>query len=86
MRTKITISECRVCRLVGLPRSVLQYETIRTEETQVLQARIIDIAHERRRFSYRCVQMILRREWVMVNHKRTYQLYREAGLAETGKN
>jgi putative transposase len=81
MRAKTTISERRACRLVGLSRSVLQYEAIRSEETQVLQARIIDIAHERRRFGYRRIQMMLRREGVVVNHKRTYRLYREAGLA-----
>jgi len=66
---------------VGLSRSVLRYEAIRSEETQVLQARIIDIAHERRRFGYRRIQMMLRREGVVVNHKRTYRLYREAGPA-----
>jgi putative transposase len=81
MRAKTTISERRACQLVGLSRSVLQYEPIRSEETKRLQARIIDIAHERRRFGYRRIQMMLRREGVVVNHKRTYRLYREAGLA-----
>ena len=81
MRAKTTISERRACRPVGLTRSVLQYEAIPSEETQALQARIIDIAHERRRFGYRLIQMMLRREGVVVNHKRTYRLYREARLA-----
>ena len=81
MRAKTTISERRACRLVGLSRSVLQYEPIRSDETQALQARIIDIAHERRRFGYRRIQMMLRREGMVANHKRTYRLYREAGLA-----
>jgi len=81
MRAKTTISERRACQLVGLSRSVLQYEPIRSQETQVLQARIIDITHEWRRFGYRRIQMMLRREGVVVNHKRTYRLYREAGLA-----
>jgi len=66
---------------VGLSRSVLQYEPVRSDETRALQARIIDIAHERRRFGYRRIQMMLRREGVVVNHKRTYRLYREAGQA-----
>ena len=81
MRAKTTISERRACQLVGLSRSVLQYEPIRSEETRRLSARIIDIAHERRRFGYRRIQMMLRREGVVVNHKRTYRFYREAGLA-----
>jgi putative transposase len=81
MRAKTTISERRACQLVGLSRSVLQHKPISSEQTQALQARIIDIAYERRRFGYRCIQMMLRREGVVVNHKRTYPLYREAGLA-----
>lgn len=81
MRAKTTISERRACQLVGLSRSVLQYEPVRSDETRALQARIIDIAHERRRFGYRRIQMMLRREGVVVNHKRTYRLYREAGQA-----
>ena len=81
MRAKTTISERRACRLVGLSRSMLQYEPIRSDGTKKLQARIIEIAHERRRFSYRRIQMMHKREGVAVNHKRTYRLYREAGLA-----
>ncbi len=81
MRAKTTISERRACQLVGLSRSVLQYQPIRSEQTQALQARIIDIAHERRRFGYRRIQMMLHREGVVINHKRAYRLYREAGLA-----
>jgi len=81
MRANTTISERRACQLVGLSRSVLSYETVRSEQTQALQSRIVEIAHERRRFGYRRIQMMLRREGVVVNHKRTYRLYREAGLA-----
>jgi putative transposase len=81
MRAKTTISERRACRLADLSRSVLQYKPIPSEQTRALRARIIDMAHERRRFGYRRIQMMLRREGVVVNHKRTYRLYREAGLA-----
>ena len=80
MRANTTISERRACQLVGLSRSVLSYEPIRSEQTQALQSRIVEIAHERRRFGYRRIQMMLRREGMVVNHKRTYRLYREAGL------
>ena len=52
-----------------------------SEQALALQSRIVEIAYERRRFGYRRVQMMLRREGVVVNHKRTYRLYREAGLA-----
>lgn len=39
------------------------------------------IASERRRFGYRKIGILLRREGLLVNHKRVYRLYREEGLA-----
>ena len=44
-------------------------------------ARIIELAQERRRFGYRRIHALLRREGYEINHKRTYRLYREADLA-----
>jgi transposase InsO family protein len=39
------------------------------------------IAHERRRFGYRRVHVLLKREGYVVNHKRLFRLYREERLA-----
>ena len=39
------------------------------------------IAHERRRFGYRRLHVLLRREGYVVNHKRLFRLYREEKLA-----
>jgi transposase InsO family protein len=47
----------------------------------MLQARIIDLAHARRRFGYRRIHDLLRREGVQANHKKVYRLYREAALS-----
>ena len=52
-----------------------------SEQTQALRCRIVDIAHQRRRFGYRRVHDLLRRDFPGVNHKRVYRLYREANLA-----
>lgn len=46
-----------------------------------LTARIKAIAFERRRFGYRLVHQMLRREGFNVNHKKVYRLFRDAGLA-----
>lgn len=35
------------------------------------------IAHERRRFGYRRLHVLLRREGYVVNHKRLFRMYRE---------
>jgi len=42
---------------------------------------MIELAHERRRFGYRRIHVLLRREGVQANHKRIERLYRLAGLA-----
>jgi putative transposase len=39
------------------------------------------LAHERRRFGYRRLHVLLRREGYVVNHKRLFRLYREERLA-----
>jgi putative transposase len=81
MREKLTISERRACRLVGLSRTTLRREIVEQPETTSLRTRIIDLAHARRRFGYRRIHDLLRREGVHANHKRVYRLYREASLS-----
>lgn len=79
MRAVVEISERRACQLLGLSRSVLHYVTQRVEDG--LQARLIELAGERRRFGYRRLHILVEREGFEVNHKRVHRLYREAGLA-----
>jgi len=81
MRTATSLSERRACQLVGLSRSTLRYEARRSEENEALKAKIVTLAQERRRFGYRRIHALLRREGVEANHKRIYRLYREAELA-----
>ena len=45
-----------------------------------LRERMKAIAHERRRFGYRRVHVLLKREGFVVNHKRLFRLYREERL------
>jgi len=81
MRKATTISERRACRLVGLARTVLHYESKTNPAAAQLEQRLIELAHERRRFGYRRLHVLMRREGVAVNHKRVWRLYRKAGLA-----
>jgi len=81
MRSETAISERRACSLVGLCRATLRYESQRSVDDAELTERIRDIALKRRRFGYRRVHRLLRREGTEVNHKKVYRLYREAGLA-----
>ena len=81
MRESTTISERRACLLVGLSRTVLHYESKVQSENEQLQARLVELAGERRRFGYRRLHALVRREGVQVNHKRIYRLYSDAGLS-----
>jgi putative transposase len=70
----------RACGLIGISRSLYGYRSRRPAPAALL-ARIQALAAEKRRYGYRRIQVLLRREGWQVNWKRTYRLYREAGLA-----
>jgi putative transposase len=69
----------RACGLVGISRSLLAYQP-RRQQPEGLRERIGEIAMTKRRYGYRRVHVLLRREGWAINHKRTHRLYREAGL------
>lgn len=81
MIEKTSISERRACRLVGLSRTVMRYTPEPKVEDAVLTQRMSELAAERRRFGYRRLHALLRREGVEANHKRIHRLYQAAGLA-----
>lgn len=80
MREETSISLRRACRLVGVSRSTLTYRSQKQSDDREIQARLTELAGERRRFGYRRLHILLRREGLEVNHKRVYRLYNEAGL------
>ncbi len=81
MRQGMEISERRACGLVGVARTTVRRIVDETEANQALKVRMVDLAHARRRFGYRRIHDLLRREGVLANHKRVYRLYREAKLS-----
>ena len=70
----------RACGLAQISVSLYRYRS-RRADCRALRERICDIAAMKRRYGYRRVHILLRREGWSVNRKRTYRLYREAGLA-----
>jgi putative transposase len=68
------------CGLVGISRSLYEYRSRRPDGSKLCE-RIAELAGEKRRYGYRRIHVLLRREGWRVNRKRTYRLYREAGLA-----
>ena len=73
-------SERRACRALGFSRSSHRYAA-RREEPRVLLDQLRAHAAARPRFGYRRLHLLLRREGVVVNHKRIYRLYRLEGLS-----
>ena len=74
------LAERRSCGLASISRSTARYQSRRSGD-QELRERLRELAGERRRFGYRRLHVMLRREGQMVNHKRVYRLYREEGLS-----
>ena len=74
------LSQRRACMLIGLSLSTCRYEAQRPAADAHLSGRITELALERRRFSYRRIWQLLRREGLHVNHKRVYRLYHLRGL------
>jgi putative transposase len=69
----------RACRLVGLEPKTYRYASKRPDDG-ALRQRLKELASERRRFGYRRLFLMLRREGVMLNRKKLYRLYREERL------
>lgn len=73
------MSERRACKATGFCRMTIRYQTTRPDD-RVLRERLTDLARERRRFGYRRLHVLLRREGSVVNHKKLFRLYREERL------
>ena len=77
---RFAVSERRACRVVGVGRSLVRYRPRSPSDESDLRRRLRQLASERRRFGYRRLYVLLRREGMLVNHKRIERLYREEGL------
>lgn len=75
------LSQRRACRLTGLSLSTCRYDAQRPAADAHLSGRITELALERRRFGYRRIWQLLRREGLHVNHKRVYRIYHLNGLS-----
>ena len=63
----------RACGLVGISRSLLAYRS-RRQEPEGPRLRIGEVALAKRRYGYRRVHVLLRREGWEINHKRTHRI------------
>jgi putative transposase len=73
------LSERRACAILGADRTSVRYLRRRGDDA-ALRARLRALAHERRRFGYRRLGLLLAREGLTPNHKKLRQIYGEERL------
>jgi putative transposase len=74
------LSERRICGIVNFQRSTNRYHPIGKDE-QALRDRIKELAKRHNRFGSPRLHILLKREGLVENHKRTERIYREEGLS-----
>jgi transposase InsO family protein len=79
LRASLGVSERRACSMIGADRTSIRYRSQRSDDA-ALRGRLRELAHQRRRFGYRRLHILLLRDGVKVNRKRTQRLYTEEGL------
>lgn len=73
------ISERRACAILGADRTSVRYRHRRDDDAP-LRTRLRALAGERRRFGYRRLGLLLKREGLAPNHKKLRRLYAEERL------
>ncbi len=73
LQASYAFSERRACRLVGISRGSARYR-IRPDDAAMVRTRLRELATQRPRFGYRRLHALLRREGIVVNHKRIERL------------
>ena len=79
LQALLDVSERRACRVIAADRTVIRYQARRSDDGE-LREKLRALAQERRRFGYRRLHILLRRDGVLINRKKTQRLYREEGL------
>jgi hypothetical protein len=76
---RLCVSERRVCRLLGQPRSTQHYRPIVADNEQALTEAIMRLASAYGRYGYRRITALLQSEGWHVNHKRGERIERRVG-------
>ncbi len=79
LKAVLGLSERRACSIVSADRTMIRYRSQRPVDTG-LRERLRVLANERRRFGYRRLFVLLRRDGEPSGINRIYRLYREEGL------
>lgn len=73
-------SEKKACQLIGLQRSSYRYKPKLNNDEELVK-RLKELAQKKRRYGYRRLHYLLKKEGLVINHKRTERLYKLEGLS-----
>lgn len=76
---KHEVSRRRVCRLLGLQRSSFDYQDHPRGDEPVAE-KLLELATEHRRFGHPRLFVLLKRDGIFVNHKRSERIYKKLKL------
>lgn len=74
------LSERQACRYLGIHRALCRYRSRRSADAE-LRGKLHELAASHPRWGSPRLTWLLRREGLVINHKRVERLYREEGLA-----
>jgi putative transposase len=74
-----SVSQRRACTVIGMDRSSVRYRHRRPDDAAIRE-RLRELAAIRRRFGYRRLHVLLKREGTLMNHKKLRRLYNEERL------
>jgi putative transposase len=80
LKGTMMLSERRACQIISADRKMVRYRSRRPPDVE-LRLKLRDLANERRRFGYRRLFILLRRDGEPSGVNRIYRLYREEGLS-----
>src|SRR4051812_18021942 len=80
LRERFNVSQRRVSRALGLPRSSICYAPVARDERAALARRVEELAGAHPRFGYRRIWALLVREGWAVNKKAVGRIWRLSGL------
>ena len=80
LQEELKMSERRVCRALGQPRSTQRQEPLMTIRERTLTEEITRLACQYGRYGYRRIAEVLRRDGWRVNHKSVERIWRQEGL------
>jgi putative transposase len=80
IRESLGLSERKSCLLVDISVSAYRYRP-KEDNDEALRHRLRELAGQRKRFGSPRLHIMLKREKLVINHKRTERIYREEGLA-----